>query len=167
MKSQNGWTVLTNTKDAHPWVIPGAHRHIIMHKGAAGFVLAHFALWFHEKIEPLDKGVWDEWGWAVRNVRQSTDISNHASGTAVDLNATLHPLGTRGTFKSRKDYALIRARLVWMLGVIRWGGDYAFRADEMHFELNKGWKAVVALANILKNTPRGKRILAANKGVTW
>ena len=96
MQSQNGFPVLATNHTTGPlprlrkWVIPGANRHVYLRDGSVGFLLVHFALWFHETISRLDQGVWDEWGWAVRNVRgSSTVISNHASGTAVDLNATL------------------------------------------------------------------------------
>jgi hypothetical protein len=163
--SQNGWSVI-DASETRKWVIPGADRHMILRDGHAGFVLAWFALWFHEVIERLSGGVWDEWGFAARNVRgSSSTISNHASGTAEDLNATRHPLGRRGTFTKAWHYTKIRALLsVRLVGVIRWGADYQFRADEMHFEINKGAAAVLRLARRLSATPRGKRVLRANPG---
>lgn len=163
--SQNGYRVITATETAK-WVLPfksGPYRHLLLHKGHLGFILTHFALWFHEVIEPLNVGVWDEWGYAWRDIiGGSTDISNHASGTAVDLNATLHPLGQRGTFKMAWQYVKIRLRLLWFRNVVRWGGDYVYRADEMHFEINRGYTAVRRLALRLQKTPRGKRILKVN-----
>lgn len=169
--SQNGWPVLTSSRatGAHPrlrrWVIPGAGRHLYARDGSAGFLLALLALWFHERVERLDGGVWDEWGWAYRPIRgQSSGMSNHASGTAVDLNATVHPLGARGTFARARDYLRIRARLRWMGGVIRWGGDYAGRADEMHFEIVRPLARCERVARRLSSTPRGRRLLEANPG---
>lgn len=160
--SQNGWSVLSSPSQTHQWVIPGANRSIRLRPGHAGFVLAHFLLWFHEVIERIDKGIYDDWGWAYRAIRgKSTGFSNHASGTAVDIDATKHPLSARGTFKPWQ-YVRIRAHLLWMNGVIRWGADYSGRKDEMHFEINKGTKATYALAKRLANTPRGKRIRKAN-----
>jgi hypothetical protein len=80
-------------------------------------------------------------------VRGSTDkLSNHASGTAVDLNARLHPLGKRGTFPAEK-VPMIRA-LAKKYGLF-WGGDYKNRADEQHFEINVKPKRVLKLIEAL------------------
>src|SRR5690606_4865988 len=142
------------------WIIPGTGRHLYARDGSAGFLLAFLALWFHERIEALDGGVWDEWGWAYRPIRGAAGgFSNHASGTAVDLNATLHPLGRRGTFARARDYLRIRRRLALMGGVLRWGGDYAGRADEMHFELARPLEVAERHARRLSRTRRGRRPL--------
>jgi len=172
MMSQNGWPVLpTNrTSGALPrlrkWTVPGTGRHLYLRDGSAGFLLVFIALWWHERIERLDVGVWDEWGWNYRPVRGSSSVmSNHSSGTAIDLNATRHPLGRRFTMSNAVHYVRIRALLAGRLrGAIRWGGDYQNRADEMHFELVKGLSDCEALARKLAATPRGRRILAANPG---
>jgi hypothetical protein len=66
-------------------------------------------------------------------IRGSEDrLSNHSSGTAIDVNATQHPLGKIGTFPSEK-VPMIRA-LAKKYG-LKWGGDYSGRKDEMHFEV--------------------------------
>ena len=70
---------------------------------SVGPLLATFAAEFHELIEPIDEGTFDDWGYAFRMVRGSTDrLSCHSSGTAIDLNATKHPLGKAGTFPAEK-----------------------------------------------------------------
>ncbi len=69
-----------------------------------------------------------------RHLRQHV-LSNHSSGTAIDLNAPRHPLGTSGTF-SATQRSHIRSILNSCNGVVRWGGDYSGRKDEMHFEIN-------------------------------
>jgi hypothetical protein len=100
---------------------------------AVGPLLAGFAAEFHELIEPIDEGVFDDWAYAFRMVRGTTDrLSCHSSGTAIDLNATKHPLGKVGTFPAEK-VPMIRA-LAKKYG-LKWGGDYKGRADEMHFEV--------------------------------
>ena len=97
-------------------------------------LLVGFATEFNNLIEPLDGGSLDDWGYCFRNIRNSTDrLSNHSSGTAIDLNATKHPLGHAGTFNSMQ-IVLIQA-LCKKYG-LRWGGDYSSRKDEMHFEIN-------------------------------
>lgn len=60
-------------------------------------------------------------------------MSNHASGTAIDLNATIHPLGSTGTF-SDEQIARLRDLLDELAPVLAWGGDFE-RPDEMHFEI--------------------------------
>ena len=100
---------------------------------SVGPLLAAFAAEFHELIEPIDEGIYDDWAYAFRMVRGSTDrLSCHSSGTAIDLNATRHPLGKVGTFPAEK-VPMIRA-LAKKDG-LKWGGDYKGRADEMHFEV--------------------------------
>ena len=100
---------------------------------SVGPLLAAFASEFHELIEPIDEGTFDDWGYAYRMVRGTTDkLSNHSSGTAIDLNATRHALGKVGTFPAEK-VPMIRA-LAKKYG-LKWGGDYVNRKDEMHFEV--------------------------------
>ena len=100
---------------------------------SVGPLLAAFAAEFHELIEPIDEGIYDDWAYAFRMVRGLTDrLSCHSSGTAIDLNATKHPLGKVGTFPAEK-VPMIRA-LAKKYG-LKWGGDYKGRADEMHFEV--------------------------------
>jgi hypothetical protein len=164
--SQNGWPVYTSMTDdrMHLWVVPGTERKFRLRFGSAGFLLCHFILWYHQHVHALnEKGsVWDEWAWAFRPVRGGSSLSNHASGTAVDLNATKYPLGTTLMAAWRK--VKIRARLVFFLGTIRWGGDYEGRKDEMHFEINRSLSICEKLARQLTRTPRGKKILEANPG---
>ena len=80
-------------------------------------------------------------------VRGTTNkLSNHSSGTAIDLNATKHPLGKIGTFPAEK-VPMIRA-LARKYGLF-WGGDYQQRKDEQHFEINVSPKKVLELIKAL------------------
>lgn len=91
------------------------------------------------------------WGWAVRAIRgQTSGYSNHASATAIDYNAPAHPLGVRGTW-SAEEIRRIDKILDDMDGVIRWGEHYSGRVDGMHFEIDKGFEAVQALATKIIN----------------
>jgi hypothetical protein len=104
-------------------------------------LLVGFAAEFHATIEPIDEGSLDDWGYAFRMVRGSTDtLSNHSSGTAIDLNATKHPLGKENTF-SKEDAAKCVA-LAAKYGC-KWGGTYKARKDDMHFEINLNPKQVI------------------------
>lgn len=164
MQSANGWSVI-QSDETRKWVVPDTGRHLVLRAGPAGFILTHLALWFHETIEPLDEGTWDDWGYALRPIRGKTSgYSNHASGTAVDLNAQSHPLGVRNTYRDDQAWR-IRARLKVFYGeAIRWGGDYSSRADEMHFELHREPAAILALAHRVRNSPRGQRVRNDNPG---
>lgn len=166
--SQNGWPVLpAGSPRLHKFVIPGADRHLILRNGSAGLILAHVALRVHELVERLDLGVWDEWGHAVRAIRgQTTGYSNHASGTAMDLNSTRHGLGTP-TLQTwtPKQVEGIHHILSGYDGAVRWGGDYSGRPDSMHFEINVPLAHAELVARELFRTPRGKRLLNSNSGV--
>lgn len=163
--SQNGWPALTgDSAKLYTWTIPaknGAFK-IRMRNGSAGFLLAFFALWFSEVIERV-AGTLDDWGYAYRPVRSSSDLSNHASGTAIDLNAMKHVLGRRGTFATWQVRRLHRFLQFRMKGCIRWGGDYMRRADEMHGEIVQTMEMVERRARFLmKYTVRGRRLIKAN-----
>jgi hypothetical protein len=100
---------------------------------SVGPLLAAFAAEFHELIEPIDEGTFDDWAYAYRMVRGNpTKLSCHSSGTAIDLNATKHPLGKYDTFPAEK-VPMIRA-LAKKYG-LKWGGDFKSRPDDMHFEV--------------------------------
>jgi len=133
-KSQNGWPASKDEKeiDKKVFKIKGTDRKMRLQKDA-GVILTAFAAEFHAQVEPIDTGVFDDWAYAYRDVRGSDSVlSNHSSGTAIDLNATKHPLHAENTFS--KQQAVTIRELCKKYG-IRWGGDYAKRKDEMHFEI--------------------------------
>jgi hypothetical protein len=102
----------------------------------------------------------------VRVIRDGIATSNHASATAMDLNALKHPLGKvrTGVFKRPTKQDAVHAKLRSMHGVIRWGGDYHGRKDEMHWEIVQNITVCEREAKRLMKTPRGRRVLAANPG---
>jgi hypothetical protein len=137
---------------------------IPVRKGDVATVLVWCAQRWHATVEPL---VWPGcWGYADRNVRGSTTvISNHSSGTAIDLNAPAHPRGVpaKQTMTPAK-IAACRAIVNTSGGVLRWGGDYTAPSlpDAMHFEINADPNRVAAFANQIRtgqvgttNTPGG------------
>lgn len=165
--SQNGWPALARTSVLlHTWTIPcntGTIR-LTLRNGSAGFLLAHFILWYGESVEKLAGKIQDDWGYAYRPIRGTTtgDITNHASGTAADLNATRHPLGTMTLSTWQK--VRIRIRLRLYSGCIRAGLDYHVRKDEMHYEIVKPLGACERAARRLSSSARGRKLLAANPG---
>jgi hypothetical protein len=155
--SQNGWPALSaDSSLLYTWVIPAKNGElrIRIRNGSAGFLLVHFLLWWSERLDDLTHPhPADDWGYAYREIREGVALSNHASGTAVDADATQWPLGTENMSLLMK--TRIRARLKIYRGCLRWGG-------EMHTEINAPLSAVEKRARELMKSPRGKRILAAN-----
>lgn len=134
LKSYNGWPASKDQAEigVKPFAVKGTAIKMRCAKDA-GPLLVAFAAEFHVLIEPIDEGKLDDWAYAFRMVRGTTDkLSCHSSGTAIDLNATQHPLGKAGTFDAAK-VPMIQA-LAKKYG-LRWGGDYRGRKDEMHFEV--------------------------------
>lgn len=146
--SQNGWPV---DPPRHARLVPGtADVRVTVADGPAGDVLMYVLSQVDKRVEDLDldstRGELDDWGYASRPIRGDTVISNHASATAVDVNATRHPLGDRGTFSAAQVAEIHRILAEVGEGVVRWGGDYAGRVDEMHFEIDANQAAVTAAA---------------------
>jgi hypothetical protein len=149
MKSQNGWPASKDQAELgiKSYPVPGSEIKLRCAEAVAPLLIG-FASEFHKLIEPIDDGGLDDWGYAFRMVRGSEDsLSNHSSGTAIDLNAKDHPLGAAGTFPAAK-VPMIQA-LAKKYG-LRWGGDYKSRADEMHFEIDLSEAKVAALIGSLK-----------------
>lgn len=114
-----------------------------LRKGDVSVVLIHFARWFDKNIEPLDKTQCG--GYNPRTIAGSTTDSNHASGTAEDLDWRKHVQGKKNTFTAAQQKK-IRAQLKFYDGVIRWGADYSGSPDDMHFEIDKAPDAVAKVA---------------------
>lgn len=143
--SANGWKANDRSVIAS-YQLPGGK--IALRAGDVSVVMLWCANRWHQTVEPL---VWPgNWGYAERAVRgSSTTFSNHASGTAIDLNAPKHPLGKRGTFTPAQVRA-VRDILAFCEGTVRWGEDYKSRADGMHLEINAGAAAVKRIADKIR-----------------
>lgn len=141
--SQNGWPASPDPKtiEANSYVVPGTELKLRVARKVAP-ILINFAAEFNELVEKLEGKQLDDWGYAWRNVRGSTDmLSNHASASAIDLNATRHPLGAKGTFKPKQVDTILELCDKYAL---KWGGTFNRRPDEMHFEIVEGPLAVKA-----------------------
>lgn len=161
--SQNGYKAGDTSLIAN-YTIPGSAVKINLRKGDVSVVLLHFAAWFNAHIQPLRQS--DTGGYNYRPIAGSKTVSNHGSGTAEDLRWNDHPLGAVGTF-SRDQASRIREQLKYYSGVIRWGGDYTGRKDEMHFEINKPPAAVKVIADKIRNDAKPARVPATmNLSVT-
>lgn len=157
--SINGWEVLDQPEWGDPRLdkkpIPGVPtRSLWMRREVLPLFLA-LAAEYHVKIAPLDVGELDDWSYSYRPARGSSSWSNHASGTAVDLNANAE--GALGTATASWWKTAKRNVKAWRLRrkyeIVNWGGwtDYADDpatsevegwgaqwSDPMHWELKKG-----------------------------
>lgn len=131
--SQNGWRVRESAGDARLVRLGGFPGSVLdTIRPIFDYLVSEFA----RRVEPIEGPVRDDWGYSYRPIAGTSIISNHASGTAVDLNALRHPQGRRGTFTDAQ-VREIRAILSELDDVIQWGGDWDARPDEMHFEVRR------------------------------
>jgi hypothetical protein len=134
LKSSNGWPASKHPAEIgiKSFKVPGTDLKIRCAEKVAPLLIG-LAAEFHETIEPIDKGTLDDWGYCFRMIRGTTDsLSNHSSGTAIDLNATKHPLGKENTFSPENAAKCVA--LADKYGC-KWGGTYRSRKDDMHFEI--------------------------------
>jgi D-alanyl-D-alanine carboxypeptidase/Putative peptidoglycan binding domain len=130
--SQNGYGA-NDRSVIVSYTVPGGR--LALRRGPAGELLAAAVRRWHDEVEPL---LWPGcWGYAERPIRGSTtELSNHASGTAVDCSAPRHPLGTEPARNFAPSAISAARRIVADSdGCLRWGGDYTGRKDGMHLEV--------------------------------
>jgi hypothetical protein len=149
--SANGWRVLGRA-ECTTIAVPGGQLQV--HPKTAA-IFADLAARYHSAVEPL---VWPGcWGYALRPIKGSASYSNHASGTAIDLNAPAHPQGVAaGKTFTAAQIAAVRELVARYHGVVTWGGEWrAPTVDGMHFEITDGTsvQAVDALAASLAAAP--------------
>ena len=134
LTSPNGWPASEDRKalGIETFTVPGTKIKLACAKAVAP-LLVNFAKEFNELVEPIDVAQLDDWGFAFRMTRGSEKVlSNHSSGTAIDLNAIKHPLGKSNTFN--KDQRNTINLLITKYG-LNWGGNYKKRKDDMHLEI--------------------------------
>lgn len=150
--SQNAWPVATKAQQDQ-----GPFMGVKFPNGILAGDVATIARWqlrlYAERVEPLKAGTC--WGWFVKKIEGSGTISNHASGTAWDINADQHPMGTEahatmGAEEIRECREIVRLAA----GVLRWGGDYSGRPDPMHWEIVGTRGEVAALATKIRKADR-------------
>ena len=134
LKSDNGWPASKDPAEIgiKSYPVKGTKIKLRCAEKVAP-LLTGFAAEFHATIEPIDEGTLDDWGYCFRMVRGREDrLSNHSSGTAIDLNANKHPLGAKNTFTPEKTLEVLALAAKWGL---KSGITYKLRKDPMHFEV--------------------------------
>lgn len=104
-------------------------------------ILIWVAQQFNARVEPIKQGdPADDWGYNKRQSRNSSNMSEHSGGTAIDLNASGHPNGQRPAANlTPAQIKTIRAIVAETGGAVIWGGDWN---DAQHFELSRNRAAV-------------------------
>lgn len=147
LASINGWPVpprkLTTFK------IPGTKRKVTL-DAVAGPLLVALAADYHATVRPIDVGPVDDGGYVDRDAMGAPGRkSNHASGTAIDLNWTEE--GAQGSSWGKKFFAQAKARAAVAAlkrrygACVAWGGDWRAR-DYMHWEIKPGCSPTDVLA---------------------
>lgn len=145
--SDNGWPAGDAARaNISSFVVPGTNVRLSLNRQSAT-LLCWVAQQFHQRVEHLDAsqcGGYDD----RRNVNNTSVWSNHASGTAIDLNSGRHPNGVPATSTfSAEQIDTIRAIVKTLGGAVRWGGDYRSTPDSMHFEINTDFAGVITATN--------------------
>lgn len=139
--SQNGY--IANDRSLITTLTAGGVKFPVR-RGPCGELLMWAANRWHNEVEPLVPGTC--WGYAERQIRGGTELSNHASGTAIDLNAPQHPLGTNPSATLTPAQVTAINRIVAdAKGALRWGGAYVGRKDSMHWEIDAPEAEVAAV----------------------
>lgn len=137
-RSYNGWPAspVLPTMTIEP--VRGTKLRVAKNQNVAD-IFNYLCVNFHRRVDKINEPhPADDWGYSYRpNVNDPTELSNHSSGTAVDLDATEHPNGvpTQRTFTNQQ-IAEVHKILDELEGTVRWGGDYTHTVDAMHFEIN-------------------------------
>jgi len=154
--SYNGWTAAEGWSvsggQLAPLVVAGEPFSPGVRAGDVRDVFEYLANQLHRRVEPVVRDDWhqaDDWGYSFRANRNADNLSCHASGTAIDYNATRHPNDRSGTFTAAQ-VAEIRAILAELDGVVKWGGDFSGTRDEMHWEVRGTAAQVAAVAARLR-----------------
>lgn len=143
--SYNGWpaSVDASSIGVVPFTVAGVPFPGGVREGDVATVLRHVALQFHERVEQLvSPGCW---GWSYRpNKNDPSELSCHASGTAIDCNAPSHPNKVEASQSFTKaqiaEIHKILTEIPELADVVHWGGDWHFAdgltPDPMHFEIH-------------------------------
>jgi hypothetical protein len=139
--SYNGWPASDDKASigvVSSDVFPGGAK-----SGDVTTVLSYVARQLHARVEPCIDG-WN-WGYTYKaNANNPSQLSCHASGTAIDWNAPDHPNGSSGTFTSAQVTTIYQI-LAEVEGTVAWLQGY----DEMHFEICVDANTLAYVAAIL------------------
>jgi hypothetical protein len=133
--SHNGWPASTSPSEIGIVKVNLATGHSFQATEKAAEALKEMAEWFDSNVQPIQT----IYGYNYRTIAGTSTISNHGSGTAIDINGCgvggSCPLPYMERNIPTSKYPAITAKAA-SLG-LRWGGTYISNPDEMHFEVNE------------------------------
>lgn len=151
--SYNGWYA-SRDLPLRPLVVAGeAFVPGILDNDDVYTILQFVAQQMHERVEPIYREGWhemDDWGYSYRETTNDDSLSCHASGTAIDYNATRHPYNVAVTANFTMAQVATIHDIIDDLPIV-WGGDYRYSVDAMHFEIMGSRDAVAAAADRIRN----------------
>lgn len=145
--SLNGWPGITAAGPSLARrIVPGTTRAVTLQAAVLPLFLAYLADW-HKTVMPIDgsRSYLGPDGWEYRDARTGAGLSNHASGTAVDVRYDVLKADHQRHMTPAQIAAVHRLldKYVDSSGrrVFGWGGDWAIGkfCDEMHTELAQDW----------------------------
>ena len=134
--TRNGFTVVKLGSPHLVTITVGGRKFTVKREAATAFKRL---LTFVNAVEPFSEAGYDG-GYAYRAVRGNTQAwSEHAAGTAVDVNASQHPMQYRHQYEG---WSALQVRMLhWYLAttatgrLFKWGAEFTTRHDPMHFEV--------------------------------
>jgi hypothetical protein len=167
-KSLNGWPVIKTWADPRLRAIPipGTKRTVRLNKSVAPVFAAFLADWHAEMPKRLHLNTGPVDGWNYRKSRFSTNYSNHASGTAVDLRYdVLRPDGKphmNQTEKKILNKILDRYKTSDGHRIFA-NGEWWRKPDGMHTELSQSWDRGALRNTTLKDVKEVQKLLGIDK----
>jgi hypothetical protein len=150
MKSGNGWPASPNQSEIGIGifvVVPGIRPVRVRCATAVKPLIVGALKEWHKRVEKLEPG--EVQGYTFRDVRGgSGTLSNHASGTAVDIWPSRHPQGDKdGNLTKEQQNAILE---ICKKYGFRSGGTYkTAKTDWMHIEIDiTPAKAAVLIASL-------------------
>ena len=142
--SLNGWTAIKYGMDPRLRTIkiPGTTRSVRLARSAAPLFAAFLRDWTREMPARLRLNPGPVDGWNYRPSRLNSGLSNHSSGTAVDVRYDILKADGKHHMTAAETKILkgILARYVTSDGHHVLANGYAWKTcDEMHTELSQGW----------------------------
>lgn len=133
--SYNGWPASPTLATRVIEPIPGVKFRIADNENIAT-IFTYVVQQYNRRVEPVAGPVPDDWGFAYRADKNNpNELSCHASGSAIDLNALKHPNGKKGTF-SAAQIAEMHKIIAEVDGTVQCGEFYSHTTDGMHWEIN-------------------------------